>query len=164
DDILLIARSYLGCFAQALRKPALRLSPEAEAKLLAYAWPGNIRELQNTVERMKILCDGERIRLIDVPGNIRVGGGIRSEHAKTSIHPTTRNQEFEPELPLDTIEKNHILRTLQHHSGNKTKAAQSLGITIKTLYNKLHRYGVLTTQPPQEISQETATVTKENVT
>jgi DNA-binding NtrC family response regulator len=46
-------------------------------------------------------------------------------------------------VPLDEVEKNHILRTLAYNHGNKTKTAQSLGITIKTLYNKLHRYGVL---------------------
>jgi DNA-binding NtrC family response regulator len=50
------------------------------------------------------------------------------------------------DLPLEEVEKNHILRSLTYHHGNKTKTAQTLGITIKTLYNKLHRYGVITAQ------------------
>jgi DNA-binding NtrC family response regulator len=48
-------------------------------------------------------------------------------------------------MSLDDVEKNHILRTLAYHQGNKTRTAQSLGVTIKTLYNKLHRYGILKT-------------------
>ena len=57
--------------------------------------------------------------------------------------PRTEIQEFSLELPLEDVEKGHILRTLAYHHGNKTKTAQSLGITIKTLYNKLHRYEIL---------------------
>lgn len=96
-----------------------------------YEWPGNIRELQNTIERLKILADNNEIKLDDIPYNIR--------SPKTRAEPNG----FSVELPLEDVEKNHILRSLAYHDGNKTKTAQSLGITIKTLYNKLHRYGML---------------------
>jgi transcriptional regulator with PAS, ATPase and Fis domain len=107
-----------------------------------YDWPGNIRELQNTIERMKILVDQDEIQLEDIPLNIRL--------------PQTRNKthEFTVEMPLKLIEKNHILRALDYHQGNKTKTARNLGITIKTLYNKLNRYGILT--QPENFSADTA--------
>ena len=96
-----------------------------------YDWPGNIRELQNTIERLKILADNQEIKVEDIPYNIR--------------SPKTRvdGGGFGVELSLDDVERNHILRSLAYHDGNKTKTAQALKITIKTLYNKLHRYGLL---------------------
>ena len=61
--------------------------------------------------------------------------------------------DFTFDMPLEDVEKNHILRTLAYHHGNKTKTAQSLGITIKTLYNKLHRYGILQVPSPHRTTQ-----------
>ncbi len=112
-----------------------RVSQEALNALKAYAWPGNIRELQNTVERMKILCVGSRIELTDVPASIRNANQPRPDGTLTGAPPV--------EMSLEELERVHILRCLSHFDGNKTRAAQSLGITIKTLYNKLHRYGIL---------------------
>lgn len=110
------------------------LSKEALQSLLAYAWPGNIRELQNVVERMRILSPG-KIELQDIPAHIRNAAKLRTEGNLSSAPPV--------EMPLEELERIHILRCLNHHEGNKTRTAQSLGITIKTLYNKLHRYGIL---------------------
>jgi two-component system response regulator HydG len=108
-----------------------------------YAWPGNIRELQNTIERLKILAENNEIRLEDIPFTIRM--------------PKTRAEasDFTLDMPLEEVEKSHILRTLAYNHGNKTKTAQSLGITIKTLYNKLHRYGILQAQAPAENAEIT---------
>jgi two-component system response regulator HydG len=100
-----------------------------------YDWPGNIRELQNTIERLKILAENNEIRLDDVPFTIRM-----------PKNKGESSNDFSIDLPLEEVEKNHILRSLTYHHGNKTKTAQTLGITIKTLYNKLHRYGVITAQ------------------
>jgi transcriptional regulator with PAS, ATPase and Fis domain len=111
-----------------------QMSPEALQSLMAYSWPGNIRELQNVVERMRILASG-KIELIDVPNYIRNADRFRQDQQL--------NQPAPVEMPLEELERVHILRCLNHHEGNKTRAAQSLGITIKTLYNKLHRYGIL---------------------
>lgn len=108
-----------------------RMSPRVLDALVQYDWPGNIRELQNTVERLKILSENNEIRLDDVPFNIRAPK-VRSEIG-----------DFRVDQPLEDVEKTHILRTLAFNQGNKTKTAKSLGITIKTLYNKLHRYGVI---------------------
>jgi DNA-binding NtrC family response regulator len=106
-----------------------RIDPRVIEVFQNYPWPGNIRELQNTIERLKILAEGPEIKLDDVPVSIRI-----PNHA-------TQSAEFSVGTPLDEVEKGHILRTLAYNHGNKTKTALVLGITIKTLYNKLHRYG-----------------------
>jgi transcriptional regulator with PAS, ATPase and Fis domain len=111
------------------------ISTEAMQVLKSYPWPGNIRELQNTVERLRILTSGNRIEVLDLPLNIRSHERSKLDHHFVGAPPT--------EMSLDHLERIHILRCLDHHDGNKTRAAQSLGITIKTLYNKLHRYGIL---------------------
>ncbi len=115
-----------------------KVDPRVLEVLSNYAWPGNIRELQNTIERLKILSENNEIRLEDIPFSIRMPK-VRSETNDSTC-----------DMPLEAVEKGHILRTLAYNHGNKTKTAQSLGITIKTLYNKLHRYGILQTQtiPP----------------
>jgi transcriptional regulator with GAF, ATPase, and Fis domain len=108
----------------------------------SYNWPGNIRELQNTIERLKILAENQEIRLEDIPFSIRMPK-IRVDNNDTAV-----------EMSLEELEKNHILRALAYNQGNKTKTAQTLGITIKTLYNKLHRYGILQIMPPVSAESE----------
>lgn len=108
------------------------LSPEAMEALKQYDWPGNIRELQNAIERMKILAENDTIDLDDISYHIRF--------PKTRIE----SGEFSATMPLEEVEKGHILRTLDYFKGNKTKTAKALGITIKTLYNKLNRYDMRT--------------------
>jgi two-component system response regulator HydG len=119
-------------FAPGLLK---QISKEAMNSLQQYPWPGNIRELQNAVERMRILSGGTKIELSDLPLNIRNHAQLKLDASMAGAPPV--------EMPLEDLERIHILRCLGHFEGNKTRAAQSLGITIKTLYNKLHRYGIL---------------------
>ena len=106
--------------------------------LKTYAWPGNIRELQNAIEQLKILAEGPDIKLDDLPFNIRMAQSTNPSDAPQSNHGATTVA-----MTLDSLEKNHILQMLAFQHGNKTKTAKVLGITIKTLYNKLHRYGLL---------------------
>lgn len=101
---------------------------------LNYSWPGNVQELKNILERLKILAQNGQIHLEDVPINIRM--------PNLEMNASTLGEPYY-DIPLEILEKKHILRTLAHYHGNKTKTANSLGITIKTLYNKLYRYGVL---------------------
>lgn len=138
EDIPMLVEYFLknsrfGGSAQQIRK----IDPRVMDVFANYSWPGNIRELQNTIERLKILAENNEIRLEDIPFTIRM--------------PKTRTElnEFTFDMPLEDIEKGHILRALAYNQGNKTKTAKSLGITIKTLYNKLHRYGILKMQSPQ---------------
>jgi Nif-specific regulatory protein len=107
------------------------LTERAVEKLKSYDWPGNIQELRNIMERTAILSEERYIDELDLP--------------------TSNSQEVEEvievvdfsEISLHELEKGHIIKTLDFLNGNKTKAAKSLGITVKTLYNKLHSYGMV---------------------
>ncbi len=98
---------------------------DAITKLKSYPWPGNVRELQNAVERFKILCDPPLVTVDEVVKHLNFGQEAASQ-------PET--------FDLSLLEKHHIFHVLSHFEGNKTKAAQAMGITVKTLYNKLARY------------------------
>ena len=106
------------------------VSPKAMEILQGYHWPGNVRELQNTVERFKILGESEMITENDIPFNIK----------NQTQESEADNFDDSGTLLLSQVEKRHILRVLNHFKGNKTKAADALGITVKTLYNKLASY------------------------
>ncbi len=128
-DFFLKSSRFGGSYQQ-VRK----IDPQVIDVLTNYQWPGNIRELQNTIERLKILAEDSEIKLEDIPLTMRT--------PKSRVELT----DFSAEMPLEDVEKCHILRALAYNRGNKTKTAQILGITIKTLYNKLHRYGILQSQ------------------
>lgn len=105
------------------------IDDEALNVMMKYDWPGNIRELQNACERLQVLSEGHTIMVNDLPESIR--------------NPEVKDETlaFDPQIPLYELEKRYIIKALAHYGGNKTQAAQGLGITIKTLYNKLHEYG-----------------------
>jgi transcriptional regulator with GAF, ATPase, and Fis domain len=134
-----LKNSRFGGSAQQIK----RIDPRVIEVFQNYGWPGNIRELQNTIERLKILAENNEIRLEDIPFGIRMPKN-KSDSA-----------DFTIDMSLDDVEKNHILRTLAYNHGNKTKTAQSLGITIKTLYNKLHRYGIIQAGQVPAVGNET---------
>ncbi|NUM88491.1 MAG: sigma-54-dependent Fis family transcriptional regulator [Bdellovibrionales bacterium] len=136
EDVALLIRHFLdkSGFGSARQ---LTISARALEAMTKYAWPGNIRELQNTMEQLKVLAEGPEIKLEDLPFNIRM-----AQSASPNGSHASSGEALIP-LTLDDLEKNHILQMLAYHHGNKTKTAKILGITIKTLYNKLHRYGML---------------------
>jgi two-component system response regulator HydG len=106
-----------------------QMSEDAMKIMMKYDWPGNIRELQNVCERLQILSEGHVIMPGDLPDHIR-----NPDH-KVVI------DDYDPTMTLHELEKRYILKALNYFDGNKTQAANALGITIKTLYNKLHEYG-----------------------
>jgi transcriptional regulator with PAS, ATPase and Fis domain len=129
DDIQVLVEHFLSQGKHGYLGRGRQMSPEAMQVLLNFPWPGNIRELQNVCERMQILAEGHMIMVGDLPD------GIRRPNEKVNV------EEYDPDIPLHDVEKRHILKALHYFNGNKTRAAHSLGITIKTLYNKLHMYG-----------------------
>lgn len=129
EDIGILVTHFLGNGTHNYLNRGRQISEEALKVLLKYDWPGNIRELQNVCERLQILSEGHTIMLNDLPDNIR-----NPEKADDII-------DYDPGLTLHELEKRYILKALSHFGGNKTQAANNLGITIKTLYNKLHEYG-----------------------
>ena len=131
-DVLLLAQHYLEHFAVQSQKDVHSLDPEAAERLSAYAWPGNVRELANCLERAVALTRNESIGCADLPEKIR---NYRTSHVLVAA---TDPSEL---VPLEEVEKRYILRVLEAVGGNKTLAAQVLGLDRKTLYRKLDRYG-----------------------
>lgn len=108
------------------------LTSGALEKLTNYFWPGNAHELKNVMERTYILTDGQYIEASHLP-----------EFAQeVKVEKVEEKPQYQ-EVTLFDLEKKHIIDTLDHLAGNKTRAAKALGITVKTLYNKLHSYGLI---------------------
>ncbi len=131
DDIPLLVKHYLDLFTKENGKD-LGITEAAMASLCAYNWPGNIRELRNCVERMVVLCRGKMIDLDNVPVDIREG--VTPGIAKTML--------AQPSCDLECNEKILIERALNECRGNRTKAAEKLGISRRTLHRKLHTYNL----------------------
>ncbi|EHG7614432.1 sigma-54-dependent response regulator transcription factor ZraR [Citrobacter sedlakii] len=125
EDIPLLAEHFLQRFAARNRKAVKGFTPQAMALLIHYAWPGNIRELENAIERAVVLLTGEYISERELPLTI-AGQPI----------PLVQEQTIQP---LVEVEKEVILAALEKTGGNKTEAARQLGITRKTLLAKLSR-------------------------
>jgi DNA-binding NtrC family response regulator len=112
-------------------RPAKFMSPSALSALQFHAWPGNVRELRNVLERAVIICSGEQIeRHHFAPYPIEQRERLRIEDTLTLPVGT----------PLEEVERQMIMRTLQKTKNNKTRAAELLGISLKTLHNKLNLY------------------------
>lgn len=125
DDIFLLARSFADKFAQELDRPSIRFSDEALRALNNYTWPGNVRELENTIHRMVIMAETDTIDVPDLPSMMR-GGPLYHQ----SLH-----------RPLIEVEAEHIRNVVASVGGNKTRAAEILGIDRKTLREKLKKHG-----------------------
>ncbi|MBT3583527.1 MAG: sigma-54-dependent Fis family transcriptional regulator [Halobacteriovoraceae bacterium] len=111
------------------------LSPCVVKALKEYSWPGNVRELQNVMERAYILAEGRIIEKEHLADSI-TNAQIEEAASNDSVIVFS-------EMTLCELERKHICLTLEHLGGNKTKTAKNLGITVKTLYNKLHSYGMI---------------------
>jgi two-component system response regulator HydG len=132
SDVLRLAQHFLAAGAARAGKPVAALSPAAAQRLLAYTWPGNVRELQNCVERAVALARFEHVTVDDLPEKIR---------AYRTSHVLIAGDDPSELAPLEEVERRYILRVMEAVGGNKTLAAQTLGIGRKTLYRKLEQYG-----------------------
>ncbi len=136
DDIPLLVQHFVDRFARKNRKPVKGLSPLAMDMLLKYRWPGNVRELENVIEHAVILLIGEFITEKALPSTVVEAYADRNNWVEPQQQPVQANR------PLEEIEKEAILATLDACGGNKSEAARKLGIHRKTLHNKLKEYGV----------------------
>lgn len=128
NDILLLARHFSKIYSNKYLKPVLDFDAKATEKLLSYHYPGNVRELQYTIERAVIMADEGILQAKDL---------IFSPIEAQSI------EAAEPsELKLSAIEKNTILKVIEKHNGNITKAARELGLTRTALYRRLSKYDI----------------------
>jgi DNA-binding NtrC family response regulator len=130
DDIPLLVKSFLDEFSRENGKQVRELTPEAMNLLLAYDWPGNVRELRNAIEQMVVLARGERLTVRDVPAAIRGGADL------------TKINVVRGGMTVEDAERQLIVQALKETNGNRTKAAQRIGISRRTLHRKLKEYGL----------------------
>ncbi|MCD4784468.1 MAG: sigma-54 dependent transcriptional regulator [Candidatus Eremiobacteraeota bacterium] len=126
EDIILLANHFKTKFINEFEKPGLKFSDNALQVIINYSWPGNVRELENLVRRLVLMTDGD---IIDVPDF--------SPHMRFSVH-----RGMGVNRTLADIETEHIKNVLQSVDGNKTHAAEILGIDRKTLREKVKKYGL----------------------
>ena len=142
-DVLLLATHFLEKFSREFNKPGLELSKDAEDRLLHYRWPGNVRELQNTLERAVILADGSAIRADGLqlptakPDDDAVPVGMLPENFNWS-----GSLEEVTGRAVSHVERALLETTLRECKWNKTRAAEQLGVTPKTLLAKLRTAGL----------------------
>ena len=128
DDIIMLADHFSNLYSNKYLKPVLRFDKSAKEKLMHYHYPGNVRELQYSIERAVIMSDDDILQAKDII---------------FSPIETSRNFEAEPaELNLSSIEKNTILKVIEKHNGNISKAAKELGLTRTALYRRLNKYDI----------------------
>ncbi|MEO5583465.1 MAG: sigma-54 dependent transcriptional regulator [Saprospiraceae bacterium] len=126
-DIELLAKHFLHIYNTKYTKPYLKLGQSAINKLQVYSFPGNIRELQYTIERAVILCDKDELSANEIIfSNLEVSA----------------KQSESAEMKLSNVEKNTVIRVLEKHNGNITQAAKELGITRTALYRRLNKYEI----------------------
>lgn len=125
EDILLLAQHYLDYYARKYHKSVTTISAGASEKLKRYAWPGNIRELQHSIERAVIMTDSPSLQESDF---------LFSRPVSSTASPETLN--------LDEVEKAAIVKALSLYSGNISKAADELGLTRASLYRRMEKYGL----------------------
>jgi transcriptional regulator with PAS, ATPase and Fis domain len=131
DDIPVLARYFLAHFSERHRKDVHGFTARAQIVLLNYDYPGNVRELQNAIERGVVLADGPEITEHDLPPEMLERQVPRLTHAPDGYYPD--------DLSLRQVEERHIRRVVQRLGGNTTRAAQALGISRATLWRKLKR-------------------------
>lgn len=126
SDIIPLAKIFLANYAQKYGKTINDISPSACEQLMKYRWPGNIRELQNTMEKAAIMCNNDII----IPSHLEL----------RSMEPTSTTTD--PIMPLEDLERKTISDAIYACNGNLSMVAQKLGITRQTLYNKIKRFGL----------------------
>jgi two-component system, NtrC family, response regulator HydG len=127
-DIALLAKHFAKVYATKYLKPAISFDESALQKLNAYHYPGNVRELQYTIERAVIMADEAVLKAPDL--------------IFSSIESAPEAPDTLDDMPLSMVEKNTILRVIEKHNGNITRAAKELGLTRTALYRRLSKYDI----------------------
>ena len=158
DDVIALAEFFIAMYVREYALPAVELSAEARDWLMAYAWPGNVRELQNLMERAVLLCGGQAITpshflleneewplfLDDAPVVDQAGQTAPLVAGNSGQAADTRQDEGVSfaggVIPLHEMERIMIQKGLEQTGGNRTQAAELLGISVRTLRNKLNEY------------------------
>jgi DNA-binding NtrC family response regulator len=126
EDMPLLQRYFLGKFAAEYKKPVAGITRRAQARLAMYSWPGNVRELENVIGNACMMVEGSVIDIGDLPETVRGQAGDLAGHDEILVS-------------LQESQKRHVLRVLEHVGGNKSQAAEILGISRATIYQFLER-------------------------
>ncbi|HTL30413.1 MAG TPA: sigma-54 dependent transcriptional regulator, partial [Tepidisphaeraceae bacterium] len=129
DDIAVLVDHFLKEIADNKHTPLRKVSPEVMRRFQLYRWPGNVRELRNTLESMMVLADGETLTERDLPESIAEGS-----------QPSSAPKEIPTGLTMEELERLAITKALDQFGGNRTHAANRLGISVRTLQRKLRQY------------------------
>ena len=132
EDIPPLVEYFIKIYAERNQRPIKGMEPRVLDAFQRYHWPGNVRELENAIERAVILCTGEYIRFEDLPLTLRSAGP----------QVVTGEVGIKAGLSVREMEKQLILKTLEETEGNKSKAARLLGISRRTLLNKIQEYRI----------------------
>ena len=129
NDVVLLAEYFMKSYGEKYHKNLTEIDEKAKVKLRQYAFPGNIRELQHSIERAVIMADNQAITARDLDLN-------------SSIETPVMMSQESSTLRIDEIEKSTILKAIERHEGNITKAARELGLTRTALYRRLGKYDI----------------------
>ncbi len=134
EDIPLLIEHFARGIAKPLGKPTPTFHSDLKGFLISYDWPGNIRELRNSLESMIVLSRSNELTLEDLPPNLASVAGEAGQ-------ATSDESSAADDLQLSRLEKSVILQTLKRMEGNRTKAAEALGISVRTLQRRLKEWG-----------------------
>jgi DNA-binding NtrC family response regulator len=148
-DIIILAEHFIKKYSEVNEKKELMLTPEAKISLMAYSWPGNVRELENVIERAVLICQGDQIMPSDL--FLEKEGGTSNRPALQTDYEAKPRQEIDDDKnnTLYEMEKTMIFDTLNKVNWNKTKASKILGISVRTMRNKLNEYGIKDVTPDE---------------
>jgi DNA-binding NtrC family response regulator len=130
EDIPLLVSHFLTELCDAAKKPVLKIDSELKDYLETHDWPGNVRQLRNCLESMIVLAGRDTLTLDDLPATAQNGISFPD-------HPT-----IPPNTKLDDLEREAVEQALERHGGNRTHAARSLGISVRTLQRRLKAWGI----------------------
>jgi DNA-binding NtrC family response regulator len=129
EDLPQLVQMFVQHYAAQNHRDVVGVDDDCMMALQSHPWPGNVRQLRNVIERALIVCDGRIIRKVDLPEAFRVGGNGASSFIKVPLGSS-----------FEDVERELIARTIEFTGGNKTRVAELLGVSVKTLYNKLERF------------------------
>ena len=142
EDIGMLATHFAEEYAKGTGTPVVDFEPSALARMIHYSWPGNARELKNAVERAALLSSGETVTLEHLPQEVIGDEPLDAPHLKL-VEESGKGKVILPiGSSMEEAERRLITSTLEHTGGNKTRAAKILGVSLKTMHNKVKKFGL----------------------
>ena len=142
EDVRPLAEYFVGTMTTALRRHARTISKDAIAMLERYAWPGNVRELKNVIERAMILEEGPELLIAHLPDELKPGGRVLDLEPGVTLPAAG--------IDLEELEKDLLQQAIDRTQGNKTRAAELLGLTRDTLRYRVEKHGLATPEKAEE--------------